>query len=279
MNRNQLTRWVFLSYFLILIYKYFGFALLGQQPHPLLYYPGVNLTYWGILLTHIDLFFFKYNALLFMINSLLFVSCLVLIFKPRIYQAAIVFTVSLCIYQLLYYRIISYQPFEIGYLFPCIPFMFKRDLKFRLSFEAGRYFLCGLYGLAAIFKLKNGGLLDLTHMSDSLKITVSDYLLQNPTGIRSEIMLWLISHPLIGYFLYLTVIMLEGSFLIGFFTKKYDWILFVSFLCFHIGNAYLMDLTFTRQFILLFFLLPFIWKKSTDTYYQFQNFKSVSPQH
>lgn len=270
MNRNQLTRLVFLCYLFILISKYFGFALLGQQPQINLFYPGVNLTYWGFLLTHLDIFILQHDYISWIINISLFVSCIILIIKPRFFQAAIVFTICLWIYQLLYYRMVSYLPFEIGYLFPCIPFMFKQELKFRLSFEAGRYFLCGLYGLAAIFKIKNGGLFDLTHMSDSLKITIHDYVLQNPSGLRSELMTWLISQHVFSYCLYLIVIILEGTFLIGFFTKKYDWLLFLCFLIFHSGNAYLMELAFTKQFIVLIFFLPFLSKSNNYHYYKFQ---------
>jgi hypothetical protein len=269
MNRALLTRIVFTAYLLLLLYKYFNGSLLGQQPLPLFNYPGLNFTYWLFILSGINTFLFNHNSLLILINSLLFVSCIGLIINPKLTYLAIVFTISIWLYQFLYFEILTYQTYAKGLLFPCIPFMFTKEFKFKLSFETGRYYLCGLYGLAGLLKIINGGVFHSSHLSDAIKGTVADFVIQNPSSMKAMVMQYFITHQNLSYALFISAVILESSFLIGFFTKKYDKFLLLLFFFFHFTNAYLMDIPMMNNFIIAAFLIPFAFNQK-EAYTKFE---------
>jgi hypothetical protein len=264
MNRALLTRIVFTAYLLLLIYKYFNGSMLGQQPLPLFNYPGLNFTYWLFILSGINTFLFNNTTLLILINGLLFGSCIGLIVNPKLTYLAIVFTISIWLYQFLYFEILSYQTYAKGLLFPCIPFMFSKQFKFKLSFETGRYYLCGLYGLAGLLKIINGAAFHANHLSDSIQASVADFMIQNPNSFKTLVMQYFITHQNLGYLFFMMAIILESSFLIGFFTKKYDKVLLSFFLMFHFTNAYLMDIPFMNNFIIAAFLIPFAFNQKEN---------------
>ena len=261
-NRAQITRVVFALYLALLIYKYFNEALIGQQLTPQFYAPNVNFTYWLFLFTGISNYIFNHNYLIYLLNFLLFSSCILIIIKPRWFYCAIVFTVCIWLYQMLMYSIVTYQSYAIGLLFPCIPFMFKKDFKFYFTFEAGRYFLCGLYFLGGFLKIKNGAVFHLSHLSDSIRISVADFMLQNPDSYKTYLMTFLINHDFISWMLFFIVMLFELSFVIGFFTKKFDLFLICLFFLFHLGNAIIMDIPFLNHVIIVIFLIPFILKNN-----------------
>lgn len=260
-SRVQVTRIVFIMYLGLLIYKYFNQALVGQQLPPLFYAPNVNFSYWLFLYTGISSIIFTNAYLIYFLNFSLFSSCILLILKPRWFICAIIFTLSIWLYQMLMYSIVTYQSYAIGLLFPCIPFMFKSDYKFHFSFDAGRYFLCGLYFLAGFLKIKNGAIFKLSHLSDSIKISVADYIMQNPDSLKTELMSFLIENQGLSWLLFLIVVILEFSFIIGFFTKKHDLILITLFFIFHLSNALITDIPFFNHLVIVTFLLPLYRKK------------------
>lgn len=255
-SREQITRVVFGLYLGLLIYKYFNLALVGQQLTPLFYAPNVNFSFWLFLYTGISSVIFSNTYLIYLLNFLLFSSCTLLIIKPRWFICAIIFTVNIWLYQMLMYSILTYQSYAIGLLFPCIPFMFKNDLKFYFTFDAGRYFLCGLYFLGGFLKIKNGAIFQLSHLSDSISISVADFMLQNPDSYKTFLMSFLINNRGLSWLLILIVVILEFSFIIGFITKKYDLWLICFFFLFHLGNALIMDISFFNHLIIFIFLIP-----------------------
>lgn len=255
-SRNQITRIVFILYLGILIYKYFNQALVGQQLTPLFYAPNANFSYWLFLYSGISTLIFSNAYLIYLLNYLLFSSCILIIIKPRWFVCAVIFTICIWIYQLLMYSIVTYQSYAIGLLFPCIPFMFKSDFKFHFTFDAGRYFLCGLYFLGGILKIKNGAIFQLSHLSDSLSLSVGDYMMQNADSLKANVMTFLIINQGLSWFLFLIVVVLELSFIIGFFTKKYDKLLIALFFVFHCSNALIMDIPFLNHLVIVTFLFP-----------------------
>ena len=269
MNRALLTRIVFITYLLLLIYKYFNASLLDQQPYPLFVYPGLNFSYWLFMLSGINTFLFLHPFFLNMINILLFVSCIGLIVNPKLTYLAIVFTISIWLYQFLFFEIVAYQGYAKGLLIPCIPFIFKKDFKFKLSFETGRYYLCGLYGLAGLLKITNGAVFKPSHFSDSIRTTVADYIIQNPNRTKTLVMQYFINHQSLGYSLLICAVVLELAFLIGFFTKKYDKYLFLLFFFFHFTNSYLLDIPFINNIVIVSLLIPFAFNQK-ERYFKFE---------
>jgi hypothetical protein len=256
MTHFQIKRLVFSIYLIILIYKYFNYTLLHQQTFPPLLYPSLNLFYWLFLIFDLQNIF-NYGWLKYLLDLTLLTSCLLSIvnLKSNIYP--LIFTLTIWLYQFLYYSILAYQPFLIGILLPCIPFIFKNEDRVFITFNFGRYLLCGLYFFAGIFKIINKGIFNINQLSDSIKISTADFIFYNPHHIKTAIIKFFIENIYLSYSLFICAVLLELAFFIGFVTKKYDLFLAFLFLLFHFVNFLLLDLTFTNHAIIVLFFLPF----------------------
>lgn len=256
MSRFLITRIVFFAYLLILLFKLDDGTLLFQQSYPVFINPNLNITYWIFVSTGLNEIVFQSPFLKYAIDATLFCSCILCIIKPKVTIFPIVFTCFLWLYQFLYYSIVASQPFAIGLLFPCIPFIFKDNLKFFLTYSFGRFFLCGLYFLAGVLKIINGGVFNIYQMSSSLKNSISDYIYYNSDSFKAEIMSFLIVDYKTSFLLFLFAAILESAFIVGFITKRYDFYLMLLFLLFHIADYLLLDLPFTNHIIILVFFIP-----------------------
>ncbi|OAQ42231.1 hypothetical protein A5893_03715 [Pedobacter psychrophilus] len=256
LNRSDLKTIVFSLYLILLVYKFLNGELLFQHTNPPIIYPILNFPYWLFILSGLKDFIFSSNLLKTIITLSLFSASFLSIIKTKSTFYPKIFCFSIWLYQFLYFSIVAYQPFAIGILFPCLPFIFKDDFKFTVVFNFGRYFFCGLYFLAGVLKIVNGGIFNIYQMSDSIKMSCLDYMLYNPTSLKTDLMSFFLYHYKLGYLLYLGAALLEMGFILGFLTKKFDYILFILFLIFHFSNYMLLDLPFTNHFIILAFLLP-----------------------
>ncbi len=257
LNRKLLTQFTFAGYFILLLWKTYNAALISQAFNPVLTYPGLNITYWIPLFFNFHKLFFESYWLSIALDITLFVSCLCCIIFPKKVIYPRIFVILIYLYHFLYTQFLAYQPYAIGLLIPCIPFIFEKDYKFKLAFEFGRYVFCGLYFLSGILKLYNGAFFHANNMSASLKATLTEFLQYNSSssGFRVEGMEYLISHSELAQLLFCCATLLELSFLVGFITKKFDWLLAVLFLFFHFSNSYLLDIPFANHAIILVLLI------------------------
>lgn len=255
-SKDQIKKIVFFFYLILLLLKFLNGELLFQHSNPPIIYPVLNFTYWIFILIGAKDYIFEHDILKYLLDSILFISCILSILRVKSSLYPILFCISIWLYQFLYFSIVAYQPFAIGLLFPCLPFVFRNEIKFSISYQFGRYFLIGLYFLAGVLKIVNGGIFNIQQMSDSIRMTSVDYMFYNPNSIKTEIMSYFINHYHLSYTLYVMAIILEISFVIGFLTKKYDYHLALIFLTFHFANYMILDIPFTNHSIILLFLLP-----------------------
>lgn len=260
-DRLTIGRITYGCYLIILFIKFKDGVLLSQQlVEPVFQNPKLNITHWFFLSSGLKEIVFSSYFFRVSIDLLLFGLAIICLINPRKVVYCVLFAILIWFYQFLYNSVITH--FAIGFLFSCIPFIFRDDIKFSIVFNFGRYFLCGLYFLAGCFKIYNKGVFNLIQMQESIRMSVFDFLYHNQTGFRTQLMKFLLSSPSISYTLFLLATLLELFFLIGFFTKKYDILLVYLFLTFHIINYLILDLTFLNHFIILIFFLPMNVRKN-----------------
>jgi hypothetical protein len=68
------------------------------------------------------------------------------------------------------------------------------------------------------------------------------YFYFNPNSLRTIISQWIIQHPFVGLLFFGTSMLLQLSFFIGFWTRKYDKWLVKGIVVFHIMDWFLMNL-------------------------------------
>lgn len=135
-------------------------------------------------------------------------------------------------------------------LFPIV-FIPQHKRTFMLLLEGLRYFFLFYFSSAGIWKLAQGGAFSVSQMSGVLLYQHNQLLTSSPGYWQSEFILFLIQRQQLSYLLYLSATLLELSFIIGFFTKKYDRLLVFAFLLFILLDILIMRMPYFEVFPLL----------------------------
>lgn len=128
-------------------------------------------------------------------------------------------------------------------LFPVI-FLASNARTFRLLAEALRYFFLFIMVSAGVWKIVTGAVFNADQMSGVLLYQHAELLSTSPGYWQTDMIEWIIEHKAAGFALFLLATFLEISFLIGFFTKKYDHLLVILFLVFLVFDHLLMRIPY-----------------------------------
>lgn len=216
---------------------------------------GVDPVFWFFYLLNIPQFIVSHHWMGITLDALIVLLLVLFARNPQQHKlAAALFLLMLCFYVTLT-GYLSHRNYQIGFVLVFIPFIFKRKTNRYFAYEAVRYFLLFFYFSSAIFKL-TGNIGNKSTLSSFLTGQFTPYFLENNTGWRTDLNLYLIHHQNISYVLFLAGMLIELSAAAGFFTKKFDKYLALLLILFHAGNWILMDISIIGQiaFITLLFL-------------------------
>lgn len=154
-------------------------------------------------------------------------------------------------------------------------FLFHRTRTFSYVWEGIRFYICFVYGSAFLWKVINGAMWSPADGVQVIRNNLGQYLLLNPDTGMAEIYSWLLRNPLwVGLGTVVTYLM-EGFFLVGFFTKKYDLVLIWLILLIHFVINIVVDTSFIEWYI---FVFPFIsisawqqWQRQWQSYHSAGN--------
>ena len=137
-----------------------------------------------------------------------------------------------------------------------------KDEHFAALWDGLRYFACWIYGIAFVWKLVHGAFFQWDAGLLSARENMAGYLYQNPATITANLYYWMMDNPVTLNLGHKIVCLLEGAFIIGFFTKKFDKKLIVFMLLIHISTFLFADVFFLELMILALTFLPVgFWKK------------------
>jgi hypothetical protein len=91
-----------------------------------------------------------------------------------------------------------------------------------------------------------------------IKTNQAPFMLQNPASVLTHVYSFFITHPGLSYAGFVGMVLLQGSMIIGFFTKKWDRLLFIVPILFHLINYFFVDVSFWELLVLNLTLLPFL---------------------
>ncbi len=224
--------------------------------------PQYDFSYWFIRWTQLDLLILK-NALSANIFTVsLFVSLVLLFIWPKKWGLGILAWLHLF---LLYAITNIYIGHNQHYLAASVTILLVACLPIRSWFsyawEGMRFFTCWLYASAFLWKLWLGAFTDWGTGVETVKTNMAAWMYHHPKHFFTDILAWGISHPFLFNAGHKAIIIAEGFFIIGFFTKKYDLHLIVFALLIFISTMLFSDVFFVEQLIILFPLLPLrFWK-------------------
>jgi hypothetical protein len=127
---------------------------------------------------------------------------------------------------------------------------FKDNLRFSTVFSAIRFYTCFLMTSAFFWKLSRGALWHEGQMTNILKIQQSAILTETDSDIYSSWIAYLVDHPMFANYLWFGAAAIELSFIIGFFSKRFDSLLFMLFWLFIFADFFVMGLHFWELGIL-----------------------------
>ncbi|MBC7652656.1 MAG: hypothetical protein H7101_13005 [Deinococcales bacterium] len=141
-------------------------------------------------------------------------------------------------------------------LFPII-FLTKKESSFYVLANGLRYYFLYLFTSAAVWKFTQHGIFNMQQLSNILIIQHKEILTANITGYQIFIY-WLINHSTISYLLYVAATLLELLFIVGYFTKKYDWLLAIAAITFILFDYAIMRIIYIDwlPFLLLLYYKP-----------------------
>jgi hypothetical protein len=244
-NRDHLCRICFILIFISLIYSFFSHTLVSQLLAPILKFPGTDLTYWvfNILLIPKWISGNPVPALFF--DILLFATCLLCIYYPgkRIYSGT--FSLLYFIYFIIYNNFgMHHVHSRIGILLLSAPFLAKSETGFEFLWQALRYYVCFIYSSAFCWKLFRGSGFYSQQGILILKKNLTAYLYFNPHSALSNIYYFLIRHPLVPDLIMKTGFIMEGLFVVGFLTRRFDKYLFLLSILLPLGFLFMADALF-----------------------------------
>jgi hypothetical protein len=259
-NGRFLSRFQFQQIYFLLVLLWYGcmwynsvlFSQLNDSPvltiqNDLTYFLLYKIHFFD-LITHSPTlsFIFDVSLLLSILCSLIFGS--VKIF-PKIFIVLYVF------YFLTVFFYSGSHGHWVGLLMTCWLFMANTDKKFAIFFEFIRYYVLFHFVSAGVYKLVNSGLYHVDGFAKTIFNQNTLVIFDNPNSWHSKLVLYLSESPLLAYGLLLGGTLLELSFLIGFFTKKFDTILFFLIVVFMLSCYYFMHIIFYEMPFFMLFLI------------------------
>ncbi len=261
-NKILLTIY-FVFYYAVFLSFYFDERLLSQY-QPILFNYNRDLTELALIATGLPRWLISHPLALTAADALAFLLPAALLFvtirKGR-YITALggAFVCFLALYFLLadIFWQVHHEPF-ILYLLLAFAFVTNREDRFYKLLEGCRYYFLYIFVSAAIWKIARGAVFNGQEMSRILLLHHTDLLtshsdlltshsdpLTSPCTLFScRVYTWLINHPYCSYWLYLGGALLEASFVIGFFTRRWDRLLIILVLVFVIADLLLMRIPY-----------------------------------
>jgi hypothetical protein len=198
------------------------------------------LAAWGVWSTHLDHSKPKKQQLIGLIFWLLYIN-----------------------YFIIYNSIATHhEHILVAGLFCFLLLIFQKIERFVLVFIGLRYYALWVLFSAALWKIGLGSWNDAEQLTEILKHQHIDYLITNPEACYSDFIYWLLAHPLLCQLLWCMGWLVELSFGIGFFTRRFDRWLGVLWVLFFVLDYGLMGLCFTEFCIFVVVFHPWreIWK-------------------
>jgi hypothetical protein len=133
---------------------------------------------------------------------------------------------------------------HVGWLLFPFLLMSKRLKTFYFLLHGLRYFFLFLFCSAALWKFYQGGIFNPQQMSGILLEHHKEFLVAAPQHWYSRFLYAIIRHPASSYGLYLLATGFELSFGIGFFTRRWDWLLLWLFILFLLADFIVMRIPY-----------------------------------
>ena len=250
LSKATLAVIVFGFSFIALLFRWCCGVMLHQLCAPVMTYPYLDPALWVLHLLHIPEFLTGNAVAAWCFDIGMLVSAAVLtVWQPRGWVAA--WVVCVFLYMECYNTYGgSHTHCLVGLLFAPIPFLFREPRRFAFAMQGLRYYTLWIYASAFGWKLLRGFMWQPLHGSGIIAAENALYLHQHPNTWLAHSLQWLILHPPYAQIIVVGGALLQSVFWVGFFTKRFDKLLFVLPFLFHAATYFLLDVVFYEVLVL-----------------------------
>ncbi len=236
-------------FYVLMVYKWFnGMFLYQMQPH--FFYTRDDVFSWLLMATALPTWLLNnkngwmlFDALFYTAPLLFYVVYKKLNGCTKLAAIALLLINWLYVQCYVLYPTTSIEGHIAWLLFPIV-FIPKQEKTFGLLFSGLRYFFIFFFVSAGIWKLVQGGIYYPQEMSNILLLQHKELLIITPQHWYADFIMWLVAKPTVSYCLYVVAALLELSFVIGFFTKKYDRYFILVFVVFLLCDHFIMRIPY-----------------------------------
>jgi hypothetical protein len=271
-ERKWIARIIFGCILCTLVYSFMAHTLLHQLQQPVIRYPYVDVTYWLLHWLQIPEFITGHYIVAWIFDAALVITCIMAFLFPAKRLFVIVF---LILYFIYYITLNTYGTHHagnrMGILLIVVPFLVANITGFNYLWQGLRYWLVFGYSCAFFYKLFRLSWLHADQGMLIMKKNLAGYLYFNPDTSLAAFYKWLLSHPQLVNALFTTGFIIEGVFIIGFFTKKFDHLLAALSVLLVTGFWLVADAHFFELLILSATLINFRYQYFVPTGQWFRN--------
>lgn len=260
-ERGKMLRayFVFSGLLLIILVRFFNHTLVSQMSSPPFLNHEKEWVYHFVFLSGIAQTITGNYFIAFIFDICLFLFP-VLFLATRKTIFAFLTTLSLVICFFIFNMVTGHHYHGlVGAMVISVPFWFKEQKRFLLVWEGARYYFLYIFTSAALWKIFRGSVFSEEQLSNILRMQQIDLLLQHPDSFQSEVVRFLIAHARIAHGVLIINVIIQLSFLIGFFSKKFDNLLIALAILFCLANYFVMSILSAELLVLGFALAD--WKK------------------
>lgn len=252
--QKSMVRLVFLFILASFVFRYYNHVLLHQLLRPVIFKTESDLAYWLYHIAGLGKLIVQNNTGSTLFDSLLISLCITSIAYPSQRVTVIAFSVLYPLYFISYNAFVTHHTGTMnGILLITFAFWALRATTFQLLWEALRYVTLSIYSMAFFWKVFIGvSIFHINQPEAIVKDNLALYLYLNPHTVFSAVIYWFLQHPIILYAGYSFCILLQGFMVIGFFTKKYDRLLCLLPVLFHLATYFFVDVCYFELLILNF---------------------------
>ncbi|PZF73771.1 hypothetical protein DN068_05365 [Taibaiella soli] len=254
--RVIITRTVVLSSLVFLLWRLYSGIMPHQLAAPAIFKLDYDFSFWTLKLAGIPDLITGNKTAGIVFSILLFLTGILSFRFPTKRICTLSYAVLYLVYAITFNIYLCHgSNYQAGFAVILFAFAAGTDDNFSLWWRTMRYYACFIYATCFIWKIAHGAIWDWNHGLDCMKLNLAEYLYHYPQTFMSGIYVWFIQHPALVNIGDKLVFIAEGTFLLGFFTKKYDRLLIFSAVFIFLSIYLFADVFFLE---LLIIALPFI---------------------
>ncbi|RYE00135.1 MAG: hypothetical protein EOP54_01430 [Sphingobacteriales bacterium] len=273
--RSAIVKVTMLYFMGIFLLRLCSRALPFQLNQPVLHNVNFDFTEGIFVASGLSGFLLQNTVANWIFSLSLFLLPVLCFFKSSARWPFVLFSLVFFIYTLFNNLYVTHQQHYLHFAWIIsIPFVARPGKGFDLLWQGVRYYACWFYTMAFLLKVINGSFFQEAFGEITIKTQMASYIFAHPHSVQTHLYTWLLQHPFWLNAGAKFTFLLEGVFIIGFFTRKSDkWLTCAGFLIFAF-TAFSSDVFFIEQFvaITIAFTSPAVWQK----WGRWLSFKSAS---